>query len=152
MGESCVASGPEAGNVAFVLTDAFRSSDDGETLEFDLREGATHHHFFRRGPIAAHLLSTSGRHARILFAFPAGNVGAGVWLEPYAEGVELAVLGRLTPVEREDGMRGVSAVITSRAPLLCVRGVVLGSVRGLRDFIFTGEAPAGFVSTIEPGP
>lgn len=132
--------------------DAFGSSDDGETLEFDLREGATHHHFFRRGPIAAHLLSTSGRHARILFAFPAGNVGAGVWLEPHAEGVELAVLGRLTPVEREDGMRGVSAVITSRAPLLCVRGVVLGSVRGLRDFIFTGEAPAGFVSTIEPGP
>lgn len=133
--------------------DAFRSSsDDGETLDFDLHEGSTHHHFLRRGPVAAHLLSTSGRHARILVAFPAGNVGAGVWFEPHDEGVELAVLGRLTPVERDDGMRGVSAVITARAPLLCVRGVVLGSVRGLREFAFSGEVPADFVSSIEPGP
>jgi hypothetical protein len=135
--------------------DAFGASgDDRETLDFDLHEGSTHHHFLRRGPVAAHLLSTSGRHARILVAFPAGNVGAGVWFEPRDGGVELelAVQGRLAPVERADGMRGVSAVITAHAPSLAVRGVVLGSVRGLREFAFHGEAPAGFVSSIEPGP
>jgi hypothetical protein len=49
-------------------------------------------------------------------------------------------------------MRGVSAVIVARAARLAVRGAVLGSVRGLREFVYSGEAPAGFVSTMEGGP
>jgi hypothetical protein len=131
---------------------ARRSADAIETLDFDLREGHCHHHFFRRGPVAAHVIATSGRAPRVLFAFPAGNTGVGIWFEAGEEPVELAVLGRLAPVERDDGMRGVSAVITARASQLCVRGAVLGSVRGLREFVYTGETPAGLVSTIEPGP
>jgi hypothetical protein len=128
------------------------AADEVETLDFDLREGRCHHHFFRRGPIAAHVSATSGRAPRVLFAFPAGNTGVGVWFEEGAEAVELAVEGRLAPVERGDGMRGVSAVITARAPRIGVRGVVLGSVRGLREFGYSGEAPAGLESWIEPGP
>jgi hypothetical protein len=133
---------------------ALRSADeiDIETLDFDLREGSVHHHFFRRGPVAAHLSAASGTAPRVLFAFPAGNTGVGVWFAAAAEPVELVVEGRLAPVERADGMRGVSAVITARAATLAVRGVVLGSVRGLREFGYSGEAPAGLESWIEPGP
>lgn len=126
--------------------------DEVETLDFDLREGLCHHHFFRRGAVAAHVIVSSGRAPRVLFAFPAGNTGAGVWFEEGVEPVELVVAGRLAPVERGDGMRGVSAVITARAERLGVRGVVLGSVRGLREFGYSGEAPVGLESWIEPGP
>lgn len=126
--------------------------DEVETLDFDLREGLCHHHFFRRGAVAAHVIVSSGRAPRVLFAFPAGNTGAGVWFEEGVEPVELVVAGRLAPVERGDGMRGVSAVITARAARLGVRGVVLGSVRGLREFGYSGEAPVGLESWIEPGP
>lgn len=129
-----------------------RSTGGVETLDFELREGHCHHCFFRRGPVAAHVNVSSGKAPRVLFAFPAGNTGVGVWFEDGPDYVDLAFDGRLAPVERDDGMRGVSAVITARAERLCVRGAVLGSVRGLREFAYSGDAPVGFVATIDPGP
>lgn len=127
------------------------SLDVIETLDFDVREGSCHHHFFRRGPVAAHLIATSGSAPRVLFAFPAGNTGAGIWFEAGPEPVALVVEGRLAPVERDDGMRGVSAVITTSASALRVRSAVLGSVRGLREFAHHGEIPEGLACTIDPG-
>lgn len=129
-----------------------RSAGDVETLDFDLHDGVSQHHFFRRGPIAAHLIATSGKAPRVLFAFPAGNTGIGIWFETGPANVELAVAARLAPVERADGMRGVATVITASASWLRVRGVVLGSVRGLREFAHTGVTPEGFASAIDPGP
>ncbi|HEV7559328.1 MAG TPA: hypothetical protein VGO00_27825, partial [Kofleriaceae bacterium] len=66
-----------------------------ETLAFHLREGAVDNYFYRRGPVAAHLLVTSGTTARILVAFPAGNEGVGLWFEPTAEATQIAVSGPL---------------------------------------------------------
>jgi hypothetical protein len=130
-----------------------RASTDGvETLDFDLHDGVSQHHFFRRGPVAAHLIATSGHAPRVLFAFPAGNTGIGIWFEAGPATVALAASGRLAPVERADGMRGVATVITADAAWLRVRGVVLGSVRGLREFARTGVTPAGFAIAIDPGP
>jgi hypothetical protein len=149
---SSIARSAELDNRRGVSRPALRSADVVETLDFDLREGLCHHHFYRRGAVAAHVIATSGSAPRVVFAFPAGNTGAGVWFDEGEEPVELVVEGRLAPVERGDGMRGVSVVITARAARLGVRGVVLGSVRGLRDFAHSGEAEAGLESWIEPGP
>src|SRR5580693_2416439 len=99
---------------------------DADTLAFDLREGARRNHFFRRGPVAAHLVVTSGRAPRILVAFPAGNTGVGLWFEPLGEPAALEIEGELVPLARDDGMRGVSATLVSDAPELRVRGAVLG--------------------------
>ncbi len=81
---------------------ALRSADEIETLDFDLREGFVHHHFFRRGPVVAHLSAASGIAPRVLFAFPAGNTGVGVWFEAVEEPVELGVEGRPIPVMHSD--------------------------------------------------
>src|SRR5579871_5183834 len=102
-----------------------------ETLAFALREGPSQNVFFRRGSVAAHLVATSGAAPRVLFAFPAGNTGAGLWFEPLPEPVTLEVEGALRPVE-EGPMRGVSATLSIAAPEVRIRGAVLGSVRALR--------------------
>src|SRR5690242_11988243 len=46
-----------------------------ELLRFDIMTGSIANYFYRRGPIAAHLLTTSGLAPRLLVAFPAGNTG-----------------------------------------------------------------------------
>jgi len=50
-------------------------NEEPETLAFALREGPTLNLFLRRGPVAAHLVATSGPAPRVLVAFPAGNTG-----------------------------------------------------------------------------
>ena len=45
-------------------------------------EGNTHNHFYRRGLVAAHVVTRPGR---LVVAFPAGNSGAGLWLEDATE-------------------------------------------------------------------
>jgi hypothetical protein len=124
---------------------------DYDTLAFDLREGASANHFLRRGPVAAHLVASSGRVPRLLVAFPAGNTGAGLWFDPLVEPAALDVDGGLTPVARDDGLRGVSATIVSGAPELRVRGAVLGSVRALRRYAHTGVVPDGMRCAVAPG-
>ena len=122
-----------------------------ETLAFAVSEGLTRNLFFRRGPVAAHLLATSGAAPRILVAFPAGNTGAGLWFEARPEPVVIDVVGELVPVV-EDAMRGVSATLVIDAPELTVRGAVLGNVRALREYARRGEAPLGMVETFDEGP
>jgi hypothetical protein len=122
-----------------------------ETLAFALREGLSQNLFFRRGPVAAHVVATSGAAPRVLFAFPAGNTGAGLWFEPRAEPVAVEVEGPLAVVEK-GSMRGVSATLSIAAPELRVRGAVLGSVRALRAYAHRGEAPVGLVQDVDEGP
>ncbi|HLU67788.1 MAG TPA: hypothetical protein VKZ63_16000 [Kofleriaceae bacterium] len=124
--------------------------EGGGALAFSLQDGSTWNHFYRRGPVAAHVLATSGASPRLIAAFPAGNSGIGLWFEGAGGGaqgsgaaqggagggraVELAVVGELAPVERRDGMRGVRARVKVAAPSLRATGVVLSSIRVLRDF------------------
>ncbi|HEY8142095.1 MAG TPA: hypothetical protein VIG06_05465 [Kofleriaceae bacterium] len=105
-----------------------------ETLVFKLVEGNITNHFFRRGAVAAHLLATSGEKTRLVTAFPGGNAGIGLWFERLQAPVDLAVVGELSAVERPDGLRGVRAVVRSSAVQLRTNGIVLSSVRVLRDF------------------
>jgi hypothetical protein len=122
-----------------------------ETLAFEVREGHLDNRFFRRGPVAAHLLSTSGPAPRIIVAFPAGNAGVGLWFEALAEPAELAIEGSLSAVERGDGMRGIAATFTTTARELRVRGAVLGSVRALREFARTSELGPGMAPRVVHG-
>ncbi|HEU5061296.1 MAG TPA: hypothetical protein VFU21_32450 [Kofleriaceae bacterium] len=105
-----------------------------ETLEFKLIEGNIANHFFRRGAVAAHLLVSSGQKPRLVAAFPGGNSGIGLWFERQQAPVDFALVGALTAVERPDGLRGVRALVKSSAAQLRASGIVLSSVRVLRDY------------------
>ena len=59
---------------ACVATDAAPTA-----LRFSAPEGRVLNEFYRQGPVAAHLVLTSGATPRLVVAFPAGNSGAAVW-------------------------------------------------------------------------
>jgi hypothetical protein len=127
--------------------------DEDETLSFKLVEGNIANHFFRRGAVAAHLLATSGEKPRLITAFPAGNSGIGLWFEKGPTPIELEVTGELTPVERPDGLRGVRAVVRAQAAQLRATGVVLSSVRVLRDYNSNPALlPAEVKNQVDAGP
>lgn len=123
-----------------------------ETLAFEITEGDIQNLFFRRGPIALHVLARSGSAPRLIFAFPAGNTGVGVWFDKVSVPAKFAVQAPLTPVERKDGMRGVGALVTSDAKQLVIRGAVLGSIRTLRDFNQLGTKPPETAHETTAGP
>ena len=118
-------------------------------VSFSVDVGDLENRFYRRGPIAAQVLVASGLGPRLLFAFPAGNSGAGLWFETLAAPARLTVEGPLSPVERGDGLRGVSVRLRASTPVLRVRGAVLGSVRALRQYAIDGSLPPGFESHVE---
>jgi hypothetical protein len=122
---------------------------DDETLSFRITEGRTENHFYRRGPIAAHLLASSGTHPRLLVAFPAGNTGVGLWFARAEQPVELVVEGEVEGVHQPDGMRGVAAVVRASVPALRLANAVLGSVRLLRDYTTFGRLPVEAAHAVE---
>lgn len=123
-----------------------------ERLAFRITEGNVDNYFFRQGPIAAHVLTTSGIRPRIIVAFPAGNSGAGVWFEPLATTALLTIEGDLEGIERPDGMRGITATIRVSVPRLQVTQAVLGSIRILREHPSLGRVPALVVHRTATGP
>lgn len=118
-------------------------------LAFSIEEGRIQNRFLRAGKVAAHVLATSGDAPRLVFAFPAGNMGAGAWFEGAAE---LAFEGDLAAVERPDGMRGARASLRARAPRLTLRRAILGSVRVLRNAGHGEPLPKGYENAVEAGP
>src|SRR5687768_771914 len=70
-------------------------------LQFRITEGRVTNAFYQRGPVAAHLLLSSGTQPRVLVAFPAGNSGVGVWFEPTRTQVQWT-LGEMKGVSRPD--------------------------------------------------
>jgi hypothetical protein len=124
----------------------------GEELAFDIREGLIHNHFYRRGPVAAHLLVSSGPAPRIVTAFPAGNTGAGIWFEPADRHIAAAVEGPLVPVSESGGLHGVAAEIALDSGELVVAQVVLGSVRHLRDYNGQHTLPEAMQNELSAGP
>ena len=128
-------------------------ADGDETLAFKVVEGNIANHFFRRGAVAAHLLATAGQKPRLVAAFPGGNAGIGLWFERQQAPVDLAVLGELAAVERPDGLRGIRAVVKSSAAQLRASGIVLSSVRVLRDYNSSPTLlPAEVKNTVDAGP
>ena len=115
-------------------------------LAFRIDEGHLINAFYRRGPVAAHLLLRSGERARILVAFPAGNSGVGVWFEPTTKPLHWTLDQAPQPVTQRDDkgreLHGITAVATVDADALKLRQAVLSSIRVLRDYETQGKAPA----------
>jgi hypothetical protein len=147
----------------------------GETLAFGMRDGDIRNYFVRQGPVAAHVLTRSGAHPRVIAAFSAENQGIGVWflpIDPADASAELSAGrapdsdpsptgGELEPVVYERGerdARGVRATLKSTATQLSTELVLLGNVRTLRDYGYGSclEDATAFPplrnETIEPGP
>jgi hypothetical protein len=124
----------------------------GPDVAYDVYVGGIHNYFFRQGPIAAHVLLSSGESTRLLVAFPAGNTGVGVWFEKSPKVVKFDVDGGVAGVQRPDGMRGVEATLSADTDRLVVRGAVLGSIRTLRDFVYTSKVPSGAEHQTTLGP
>lgn len=121
-------------------TDAAEPLAADAALRFSIPEGSKENHFFRRGPVAAHLIASSGLEPRLIVAFPAGNTGAGLWFGRAEKPVRLVLAegSRLEGVARVDGMRGITAHLRSDAGTLAVRSVVLANLRSIRDYIAGG--------------
>ena len=114
-------------------------------LQFRVTEGSVLNAFHQQGPVAAHLLLSSGRKPRVLVAFPAGNSGVGVWFEDATSPVQWT-LGEMKGIHRPDAsgrpLHGITAETSVAAKRLVIRDAVLGSVRVLRDFQFGVAYPA----------
>jgi len=127
-----------------------------ELLRFDIMAGSIANHFYRRGPIAAHLLTTSGPAPRLLVALPAGNAGIVLGFAPLAQPADfdLAPLTTLDGVELPDGMRGVMAHLAAHAPALRVHRALLAGIRFLRDDMAGGLGPQApsLAHELDPGP
>jgi len=128
------------------------SATKSETLAFQIDDGDIHNHFFRRGPIAAHLLVSAGVKPRLIVAFPAGNTGVGVWFADVKAPVHFVVQGELAGVERPDGMRGIAALLAADTDRLETTGAVLGSIRTIRDYQQLHTKPAQTAHQVSAGP
>jgi hypothetical protein len=115
-------------------------------LRFSAPEGRVLNEFYRRGPVAAHLVLTPGAAARLVIAFPAGNSGAALWFEPestdftWLPAVAIEAAHRHLP----DGgdLHGVTADITAIGGGISVSQAITSSVRVIRDYEYTGAVPA----------
>ncbi|MDE1147164.1 MAG: hypothetical protein PW843_11165 [Azospirillaceae bacterium] len=120
-------------------------ADTAPALSYSLTEGRNLNSFTRDGNVAAHLLLRSGRDARILVAFPAGNSSVGLWLDT-ADTATWALDGAPRPVTATDGqgrpMRGIVFEATLKADSAVPRQGVLSSTRVLRDYEGLHTLPA----------
>ncbi len=117
-----------------------------EPLAFRIDEGQNINLFLRDGPVAAHVLLRGGAQPRILVVFPAGNSGTGLWFAKPGAPVAWRVVTPPRPLTTTDGRRrplhGVVFEIESEASELRPRAAVLSSVRVLRDYELSAQAPA----------
>lgn len=111
------------------------------TLAFSLADGDITNAFFRQGDVAAHVVVSSGTSPRIVFAFPAGNAGIGVWFDDVARPATLALDGEVRAARGPNGLRGVTARFRVTAPRLSFAPPVMSSIRVLRDFAGTRTLP-----------
>ncbi len=125
-----------------------------QELAYDLTEGQNINAFVRDGAVSAHMLLRSGNDPRILFAFPAGNSGVGLWFAPLAQPAQWAVEAQPMPIAIKDSkgrtLNGVRTVATITAPRLEVKQAVLSNVRFLRDYQAIGKVPAEVLTTMQP--
>ncbi|MGH8222137.1 MAG: hypothetical protein ACREQZ_04105 [Woeseiaceae bacterium] len=119
-----------------------------ELLRFSVSEGRVHNEFFRQGPVAAHLVLSSGKAPRLVVAFPAGNSGTALWFDTPAASMAWQPVAQMASARRDlpDGtLHGVTAELGVAHAALTVRHAILSSVRVIRDYGYTGETPPGIL-------
>ncbi|WP_049973852.1 hypothetical protein [Azospirillum sp. B4] len=124
---------------------SFADTAAGPALSYSLTEGRNLNAFLREGPVAAHLLLRSGKDARILVAFPAGNSSVGLWLDT-PEAASWTLTGAPRPVTAPDAkgrpLHGIVFDATLKADSAIPRQGVLSSTRVLRDYEALHTVPA----------
>jgi hypothetical protein len=122
--------------VLLLIAGAVHAAEPQAPLQFRIPEGRVLNAFYQQGPVAAHLLLSSGTQPRLLVAFPAGNSGVGVWFETAQSPVQWT-LGEVNSVSRPDAkgrtLHGIVAEASVDGPLV-VHDAVLSSIRVLRDY------------------
>ncbi|HEX7714461.1 MAG TPA: hypothetical protein VF531_10615, partial [Bacillota bacterium] len=111
-----------------------QSLGQDDPLFFRIREGNTENLFYRNGPVAAHILCTSGEIPKMIVAFPAGNSGLGIWFKGSGHPVDLRVCDPMREIQSREGLFGVRFAVEASAPELILEEGVLGSIRVIRDF------------------
>jgi glycogen debranching enzyme len=108
-----------------------------EALRFSVPDGRVLNEFYRQGPVAAHIVLTSGATPRIVFAFPAGNSGAAVWFDARSDAFAWAPDVTIAPSSKAlpEGsvMHGVTAELIATGGSVTIREAILSSVRVIRD-------------------
>lgn len=116
-------------------------SEGDEILDFSLRDGQILNRFFRQGPVAAHMVLTSGTSPRLVVAFPAGNSGVSLWFRPVASPVTwhaVEAVQAIVETNREgESFYGIRSDITVDAMELAVDEAVLSNVRVIRNYLHT---------------
>jgi hypothetical protein len=136
---------------AFSMADATEDTTS-EPLRFSVSEGRVQNEFFRQGPVAAHLVLTSGSSPRLVVAFPAGNSGTALWFDDVPTAVTWQQDVTISSAHRDvpDGMlHGIKAVVKVAGAPLTVRHAILSNVRVIRDYGYTGETPPELLVTPE---
>lgn len=113
----------------------------GEPQSFEVIEGEVHNRFYRWGPVAAHVLATSGERPRLIVAFPAGNEGVALWFRADDGPVELALEDELSPAADQVGEKafGVYGTLRVERPTLTLDRMVAGSIRTIRAAMYGSE-------------
>jgi len=114
-------------------------------LSFSVDEGRNDNIFYRNGPVAAHLVATSGRQPRLIVAFPAGNSGVSLWFDEHQHEVVWSTIDDVRGVsmaaQNGDVLYGIETeLLVGGAPVRLRRGV-LGNVRSIRGYAYTDEMP-----------
>ena len=127
--------------VALVTCVSLGASADA--LRFSVPDGRVLNEFYRDGPVAAHVVLTSGSKARVVVAFPAGNSGAALWFEApatfaWSPTVTLNQAWRELPGAR---LHGVTGDLVARGGELTLIRVLAGSVRVIRAYQDNAQEP-----------
>jgi hypothetical protein len=107
-------------------------------LHFSVTEANIHNEFYRNGPVAAHIVLTSGPKPRLIVAYPAGNSGVSLW---FREGASPAIWAKpmhMNPVKKggEGGpLYGVEMDLEVTVPTLTLEQAVLGNIRTIRTYL-----------------
>jgi len=112
-------------------------------LQLRVTEGDVINVLHQEGPVAAHLLLSSGTRPRVLVAFPAGNSGVGLWFESTSRPVRWTLTDVISHSRRDEKGRLLHGIVASASVSgpLTVRDAVLSSVRVLRDYQLSGRYP-----------
>ncbi|WP_241688377.1 hypothetical protein [Pseudoxanthomonas composti] len=133
--------------LAALLATLVPATAGAQALQFRIDEGATTNAFYQDGPVAAHVLATSGTRPRLLVAFPAGNSGVAVWFAQTAAPVQWTLKSVRAQTPSDDkAMHGIVAELELRGGPLTVDKAALGSIRVLRDVQLGQPMPAQVVT------
>jgi hypothetical protein len=126
-----------------------------DVLDFSIREGQVYNRFFRQGPVAAHIVLTSGSRPRLIVAFPAGNSGVSLWFKPleseaYWSGIE-KIRGLRQSNRDGEPLHGIATEIIVDTAELTVDEAVLSNVRVIRNYLHNREPSDSTRSEVSVG-